>query len=79
MAAADNSALFANALANSIMLDSMNASVNMNQYYAATIEGGEYRESVSLDGGNIPDNPKGRRLNFSTQKLHEEMVDMQYE
>jgi hypothetical protein len=78
LAAADNSALFANALANSQILSAMNAAVQMNQYYAANIDGGEYRESVTLDGGNIPDNPKGRRLNLSTQKLHQEMVEEQY-
>lgn len=78
LAAADNSALFANALANSRVLETMNAKVNMNSYYTKFIAGGEYNDSVALDGGNIPDNPQGRRLNFSTQKLHNEMVDMQY-
>jgi hypothetical protein len=78
LAAVDNSAMFANAFANSMILQQQNNKVNMNQYYSKYIAGGEYNESIALDGGNIPDNPQGRRLNFSTQKLHEEMVDMQY-
>ena len=76
LAAADNSALFANAFAQSQAITQ--TQVNMNAYYSKYIAGGEYNESVALDGGNIPDNPQGRRLNFSTQKLHNEMVDMQY-
>ena len=78
LAATDNSALFANAFDQGMQLQQMNNQVNMNAYYSAYIAGGVYNDSVSLDGGNIPDNPNGRRLNFSTQKLHEEMVDMQY-
>jgi hypothetical protein len=76
LAAADNSALFANAFAQSQAITQ--TQVNMNAYYTKYIAGGEYNESIVLDGGNIPDNPQGKRLNFSTQKLHNEMVDMQY-
>jgi hypothetical protein len=52
--------------------------MNMNSYYVKYINGGEYNESTHLDGGDIKDNPKGRRLNFSSQKLHTEIVEMQY-
>jgi len=78
LAAADNSAFFAEAIASAQMLDQMNAVVNINTYVAASIDGGTYRETVVLDGGNIPDNKNGRRLNFSSQILHDKMVDMQY-
>ena len=78
LAAADNSALFANALANGQMLDQMNKNVNMGTYYQKSLEGGSYQETVKLDGGNIPDNRSGLRNNMAQQKLHQEMVDAQY-
>ena len=78
LAAADNSALFANALANGAMLDQMNKNVNMGTYYTKSLDGGSYKETVQLDGGNIPDNRRGLRNNMAQQKLHNELVNSQY-
>ena len=78
LAAVDNSAMFAQAFAQSQILSTMNLSVNMNNYYAATIPGGTYKESVVLEDKNLPDNKQGLRNNYAQQKLHKEMVDMQY-
>ena len=79
LAEAENSAMFADALAQSQMLSAMNNVVGMQQQYSqVTIQGGEYRESISLDGGNIPDNRQGRRLNQASDRMHKSMVDMQY-
>ena len=77
LAAANTSSMFAQALSQSLALQSMNAAINMNSYYAATINGGEYRESVTLSDSNIPDNSRALN-NMSQQKLHKEMIDMQY-
>jgi hypothetical protein len=77
LAAADNSSMFAQALSQSLALQSMNAAINMNSYYAATINGGEYKDSVTLSDSNIPDNRKALN-NMSQQKLHKQMIDMQY-
>ena len=79
LAEAENSSMFADAFAQSQMLASMNGAIGMQQQYSqVTIQGGEYRESVSLDGGNIPDNRQGRRLNLASDRLHRNLVDMQY-
>ena len=79
LAEAENSKMFADAFAQSQMLSAMNNLVGMQQQYSqVTIPGGEYRESVSLDGGNIPDNRAGRRLNLASDRLHKQMVDSQY-
>ena len=79
LAEAENSAMFADAFAQSQMLSAMNNVVGMQQQYSqVTIPGGEYRESVSLDGGTIPDNRAGRRLNLASDRLHKQMVDSQY-
>ena len=37
-----------------------------------------YEESVSLDGGELPDNTTARNQ-YALQLLHQEMVNMQYE
>jgi hypothetical protein len=78
LAAADNSAMFAQALAQSRVLDQMNLTTNMNTYYAATIDGGTYAESVTLVDKQLPDNKQGLRNNRAQQLLHQQMVDEQY-
>ena len=78
LSAADNSALFANALANSQMLNTINSRVNMNQYYEAEISGGVYKETVKLIDAQLSDNKRAYRNNFAQQALHEKMVDSQY-
>ena len=78
MSIGDNSAMFAQGLAQTQMLQQMNAAVNVSTYLSKTIQGGVYTETVQLDGGNLPDNRGARRMNWATQKLHEEMIGMQY-
>jgi len=48
------------------------------QTYYQAIPDTKYEETVVLNGGNIPDNNKGRRVGFAQQLLHEKMVDSQY-
>ena len=78
LAAVDNTALFAQSFAQASMLQSMNAAVNMESYTAATIDGGQYKETIVLDGGQLQDNKQGRRMNMSSQILHDRMIDQQY-
>lgn len=77
LAARDNSALFADAFNQSRLLSQMNSAVNMTQYYSAYLAGGTYNDVVNLDGGNISDNKQALR-NMAQDKLHKDMVDMQY-
>ena len=60
------------------MLQQMNNAIDVNSYITATVPGGTYNETVKIDGGKLPDNKSGKRMNWATQKLHEEMVNMQY-
>jgi len=78
LSAVDNSALFAESFAQGQMLQSMNNAVDVTSYQNKIIQGGTYKEEVKLDGGKLPDNKSGKRMNWATQKLHEEMVNMQY-
>jgi hypothetical protein len=58
------------------MLAAMNP-VTLTQYYAATIPGGAYQETVMLDGGQIKDNKRAFR-SMANDKLHTKMVEEQY-
>ena len=78
LSAIDNSALFAEAFAQSQILASMNLAISMNNYYAASIPGGVYKETVVLKDKKIEDNKKGLRNGLAQQLLHEKMIDMQY-
>ena len=78
LAAVDSTLLFAEAFAQDQLLQSMNMAINMNSYYAASIAGGTYKESVTLVDREIPENKNGLRNGFAQQLLHEKMVEMQY-
>lgn len=78
LAAADNSVMFATALAQAQMLETLNLATNMNSYYSVSIQGGVYKESVSLVDKKLPENRKGLRNGLAQQILHEQMIDMQY-
>jgi len=58
------------------MLAQMNP-VTMTQYYAATIPGGSYQETVILNGGEIKDNKRAFR-SMANDRLHNQMVEGQY-
>lgn len=75
---ADNSAMFAQALAASQVLDSINMATNVSSYYNKTIAGGTYSDSVVLTDKDIPENKNGLRNGLAQQLLHEKMIDMQY-
>lgn len=76
--AADNSVMFATALAQAQMLETLALGTNVNSYYQATIPGGTYKETTTLVDKQIPDNRNGRRNGLAQQLLHTKMVDMQY-
>lgn len=78
LAAADNSALFAQALVAAQIIDTINSAVNMNSYYAANIPGGSYNDNVVLVDKELPDSKSGLRNGLAQQLLHQQMVDMQY-
>ena len=78
LAAAESTLLFAEALAQNQLLQSMNMAINMNAYYASSIDGGTYKEPITLVDKQLPENKQGLRNGFAQQLLHEKMVEMQY-
>ena len=47
--------------------------------YNAALPSTVYEETVVLKDSQLPDNKGARRVNFAQQKLHQEMVDSQYQ
>lgn len=78
LAAADNTAFFAQAVAQTNVLNSM-AVASITPYYAKNIPGGTYRDTVQLVDTELPDNSRGLRNGFAQQLLHRKMVEMQYD
>jgi hypothetical protein len=78
LAEAGRSIMFAQALAQSQILASVNAATNMNSYYTVSIPGGVYKESVVLVDKELPNSKRGLRNGLAQQLLHEEMIEMQY-
>ena len=75
----DESVLTANIISQNRLMYSLTRSSNMNPYYIKKLAGGVYKETVVLDGGNLPDNKKGARAGLAQQILHTKMVSMQYD
>ena len=78
LSAVDNSELFAQSFAAAKILESINASTNMNTYYAARISGGTYTDTIVLQDKQLPDSNNGLRNGLAQQLLHEQMIDEQY-
>ena len=53
-------------------------SIVPESYTVQTIPLTTYEETVSLDGGEIPDNTNARRVSFAQQLKHDQMVNSQY-
>jgi hypothetical protein len=53
-------------------------SVTFSQAYNVQIDGGAYREDVSLTDAKLPENRQGLRNGLAQQILHTKMVDAQY-
>jgi len=75
----DDSVLSANVMAQNLLMFAMTNSITMNTYYDKKLAGGDYKETVVLDGGQLPDNKKGARAGLAQQLLHTKMVSMQYD
>jgi hypothetical protein len=47
--------------------------------YYDVIDGGVYEDVLQLIDAELPDNKAGKRVNYTQQKLHEEMIQSQYD
>ena len=53
--------------------------VTLPTSYYNLLQGGEYVETIQLNGGDIQDNKRARRASFAQQLLHQQIVNSQYE
>lgn len=60
-------------------LQAMALATNINPYYAVSIQGGVYKESLVLMDAKLPNSKQGLRNGLAQQILHTKMVDMQWE
>ena len=79
LSSVDDSVLSANVISQNLLMFSMTRNISLNPYYIKKLAGGEYKETVVLDGGKLPDNKKGARAGLAQQLLHTKMVSMQYD
>jgi len=79
LSSVDESILSANVVSQNLLMFAMSHSSNIDPYYDKKLAGGVYKETVVLDGGNLPDNKKGARAGLAQQILHTKMVSMQYD
>jgi hypothetical protein len=78
LSAVDASALFAESVRIQQMNELAGMAVTTQGYYAASIPGGAYNDSVVLVDTKLPDSNNGLRNGLAQQLLHEQMIDEQY-
>ena len=77
LAASENALTIANTVSQSALLQSINNATNVTSYYAATVPGGVYRESISLNGGEVVDNKRALQ-SLAQDNLMNQMIEEQY-
>ena len=78
LSAIDASALFTESVRIQQMNELANMAVSQQGYYAASISGGTYNDSVVLVDTKLPENKRGLRNGFAQQLLHQQMVNSQF-
>ena len=68
-----------NNLAQNQMLQAMNNAIQINNYYVKVIDGGVYKETITLKDKNLPDSKYSAILNLSEDIKHNKMINLQYE
>jgi hypothetical protein len=76
LAASENALTMAGEMSQAALLRAMNP-VTMTNYYAASIPGGAYKETVILVDRNLPDNRRAFR-SMANDRLHNQLVEDQY-
>ena len=77
MAATENALTIANTASQASLLQRINNATNVSSYYVAKIQGGVYRESIALQGGEIVDNRQALR-SLAQDNLMNDMIQEQY-
>lgn len=65
-------------ISNNALLQAMTMATNIAPYYSITIPGGVYKETIQLNDKPFPDNRSMLRNQMAQERLHEQLVNMQY-
>ena len=68
----------AESVSQSQLLQALNSLTNVGAYYSLSLEGGVYKDALSLKDTKIPENKTGLRNGLAQQILHDKMVNQQY-
>jgi hypothetical protein len=60
------------------MMQQLASTGTLDGYYSATIEGGSYEDTITLEDSNIEDNTRALR-NLAQDSLHRTLVRSQYD
>lgn len=64
--------------ASQLLFVNLEALVNVPQSYLVALPSTEYRETVELQDAKLPSNPRAARVNYAQDKLHNDLVELQY-
>lgn len=78
LAASENALNISSEIAQGFMIDALANERRFDPYYQQTIQGGAYRDVLTLPIKDIPDNKRALRNNLAQQLLHTKMVEQQY-
>jgi len=76
LSVAENAVALADGVTQASVIQAMNV-VSLGSYYAASIDGGTYGDTLTLRDSDIPDNKRAFR-SMSEQKLHNDLINLQY-
>lgn len=78
IAAARDTVMSSEAIAQEAMLQAMNNVPNFESYVSMTISGGVYADALQYAQTRVPENKKALRVGLAQQILHDQMVEIQY-
>ena len=78
LAAARDTVMSSEAIAQEAMLQAMNSVPNFESYVSMTMSGGTYADTLQYVQTQVPENKKALRVGLAQQILHDQMVNNQY-
>lgn len=78
LAAARDTVMTSEAIAQEAMLQAMNNVPNFDSYVSMTMPGGAYADTLQYVETRVPENKKALRVGLAQQILHDQMVNNQY-
>lgn len=78
LSTSESSTLTAMTAGQNAIMNMMSGIPQLGGYYNMNIPGGSYNETIVLQDSKLPDNRNGMRTMQAQDRLHKEMIDMQY-